>query len=197
MTDQTLHTLPHTGLQVPHTDLKATSLRELNTSRGVACVSTLRLGSRIVGTIEDRGVGGETMFEPKDMRTFGYDEINAFATACRHHGETCSTEHVLNELVEEYDHQRKLNKFLKAGRQFVMRELSELNRFPGDRPTVTAYYSAANAPAPSTAALHLEAVRWVEKQIPLQPGQELQWWNAVSGTWCHLLSHSERAGTRA
>lgn len=92
--------LPHSGLRVPHARLTVTSLKQFEMSRGVAYTATLRLDGTIVGTIENEGCGGETMFQPRPGAGFGYDELNAYAGQCHTVGGWNSTESVLNDLVD-------------------------------------------------------------------------------------------------
>lgn len=98
-------TLPHTVLHVPHDRLRVTSLRELPTSNGVAFTANLRLDRKQVGVIEDAGRGGGPLFSPYPDTGFGFTALNAFAAACRHHGEPVSTERLLSDLVTFADRQ--------------------------------------------------------------------------------------------
>jgi len=95
--------------------LRVTSLRELPTSNGVAFTATLRLDRKQVGVIEDSGRGGGPLFSPWPDTGFGFTELNAFAAACRHHGEPVSTERLLGDLVTEYDLARQLRRATAHG----------------------------------------------------------------------------------
>ncbi|MGI5214840.1 hypothetical protein [Plantactinospora sp. CA-290183] len=100
--------LPHTGLRVPDTSLSVTAYRELTTSDGVAFTANLRVDSKIVGTIENEGHGGMTLLQPRDWRTYGEKQIEAYAARCRtEEGTAVTAEHLLDELIEEADWARK------------------------------------------------------------------------------------------
>lgn len=101
--------LPHTGLQVPDNTLSVSAFKELSTHCGVAYTANLRHRNRIVGTIENGGTGGMTMFHANDWRTFGEKELEAYAARCRtEEGEDVTVENLLDELIDEHDWARKV-----------------------------------------------------------------------------------------
>ena len=142
--------LPHSGLHVPDPTIRVTRLAQLPTFDGVAFQAVLRRGKTQIGTITNDGYGGSTDFHPQPSQPFGYDEIDAFAAACRNRaGQPCSTEAVLNDLVDEYDTGRIVAKYTRQGRISV-RLLA---------PTVagsTDLYTSeiGSVPAPSTDPAH-------------------------------------------
>lgn len=176
-----LVTLPHTGLRVPDPSLRITALRQLRTFDGVAFQATLRLGATIVGTVENDGRGGSTMFRPHTPRGYGFDEINAFAAACvDRDGRPASTETVLNELVDEYDTPRIIARDARKGR-ITVRLMAPLS----SDGTATYCTEFGSVGAPSAAAEHhAEIARAVAKARPAQPGE---WWQVWTGTAWHDL----------
>ncbi|WP_052412479.1 hypothetical protein [Streptomyces mutabilis] len=96
-----LTTLPLTGLEVPHTRYRITSLQQVTMSCGVAFSANVRQGRALVGVIENDGRGGGTWFIPAD-RT-GRQGMAEFTRACRWKGEPISEEEVYDHLIDEYD----------------------------------------------------------------------------------------------
>jgi hypothetical protein len=111
----TLHVLPHTGLQVPHTRLRVSSLKTLPTPDGEAFAATLRLQDRIVGSIDNEGYGGPTAFHT-NATGFSWLDLEAYVAACRtESGRPPTEEIVLDDLVEEYRCARRVAKAHRAG----------------------------------------------------------------------------------
>ncbi len=95
-------TLPHTGLQVPHTDLTVKAIKTLNTDEGMAYNANLYLGTSKVGTVQNEGVGGPTTWCPTALAKFGLADMAAFVAACRDEADQPTTEEfVLASLVDE------------------------------------------------------------------------------------------------
>ena len=63
--------LPHSGLTVPHDAYTVTAYTERKTHDGVAFTGTLRLNGKIIGTVENDGVGGPDTFHSNDALTRG------------------------------------------------------------------------------------------------------------------------------
>jgi hypothetical protein len=98
--------LPHTGLHVPHTRLRVSSLKTLRTPDGAAFTATLRLDGRIVGAIHNDGNGGATTWSAAGSGSRRHD-LDAFVAACRtDDGIATLEEHVLDDLVDEYESAR-------------------------------------------------------------------------------------------
>jgi hypothetical protein len=112
--------LPHTGISVPHTRLTLRKLRSIPTSDGEAYTAELLLDGRPVGTIENTGTGGPTMWHPLDRGVFGPEQMGAFVAACRdEHGQPIAEEFVLAELFEETRTARDVARYVKAGKAVV------------------------------------------------------------------------------
>ncbi len=115
-----LVTLPHTGIRVPHPNLRVSSYRELPTPDGVAYTATLRLGRTPVGTIHNEGMGGLTGYHPTADSPFGHRHLADFAAASRTaDGQPITEESLLEELVTEYENSRHVATATRAGRSPV------------------------------------------------------------------------------
>lgn len=171
-----LTALPHSGLHVPDATVRVSSLRQLETPHGVAFTAVLRRGRQRVGAISNDGRGGETYFTPDQPRTFGFAEINAFAAACRDgHGEPCSTEQVLNDLVDEYDSGRMVTRDAARGR-VTARLLAPLF----DDSTRVYATDVCAVRASSTEPPHrAQIARAVFAARPPQPGERWQLWTGA------------------
>jgi hypothetical protein len=107
--------LPHTGLHVPHTRLRVSSLKRLRTPDGEAFTATLRLDGRIVGHIHNDGNGGATTWTTTGTG-FSWRDLDAYVAACRTDAGTATLEeHILDDLVEEYSSTRTVAKADRAG----------------------------------------------------------------------------------
>ncbi len=115
-TDLTTVRLPHTGLRVPDRSLSVTGYKEMTTSNGVAFTAKLRRNNQIVGVIENHGTGGMTFFYAGTPAVFGETHLEAYAAQCRNEdGGTVNAETLLDELVEEADWARQINRLGKRG----------------------------------------------------------------------------------
>ncbi len=183
-TEEELVLLPHSGLRVPHTRLAVTSLKQLQTSRGVAFTATLRLDGRVVGTIEDQGNGGGPMFEPRHGAGFGHAEFAAFATRCRTSWGGNDVESVLGDLVDEYDTGRIVARNAKAGK-LSLRLMSPITEGSAD------LYCADLATYPSPRVPRTDAERAAlgqscQRHTATGPGQTWQVWDADTAQWIDL-----------
>lgn len=182
-----LITLPHTGMQVPDASVTVSSLR-YHGSRGEGFTATLRKGPAIVGVIDNDYCSGSA-FSPNGKTGFGYDQLNAYAAACRLNGEPCSTETVINELVSEYECARNLAKYQKKGFALVMRMLVLVNP---DRPewgTATgAFYAQRTMPPLATESDRAAFAADFLRANPTESGQAWQWWDETAGAWSPLAS---------
>ena len=106
--------LVHSGLFVPDDRLKVTSLRRLATKGREAFTAVLRPGRARVGTIDNDGRGGATMYHAKRPDVFGWRHLEQFVSQCRHRGGPVADEFVLDCLVDEYDLARRI-KHAQAG----------------------------------------------------------------------------------
>lgn len=111
-------TLPHTGLQVPHTGIRVTSLRQTDVESGIAWSATLREGRVKLGTITNHGTGGMTTFHP---HTSGARRtLVDFVDQCRDSaGEPVDEETVIDELTNEYEQARDVARDQKKHRYTV------------------------------------------------------------------------------
>ncbi|MFE6274062.1 hypothetical protein ACFVQ9_35335 [Streptomyces goshikiensis] len=96
-----LITLSMSGLAVPRTGLRVTSLKQLKTSDGVAYTANVREGRKALGVIENHGSGGDTCFVP--VSHDGRQAMEQFAAACRRNGEPLRRGDVYEHLVDEYE----------------------------------------------------------------------------------------------
>ena len=95
--------LPHTGLLVPVGAPRVAAVRELPMTRAGLCwVADVRLGNRMLGTIENAGTG-ETEFFAADDSAYTQADFAAFAAECRRDGVPLDLESVMELLVEEFD----------------------------------------------------------------------------------------------
>ncbi|MET8605824.1 hypothetical protein ABZV92_20005 [Streptomyces rubiginosohelvolus] len=96
-----LTTLPMTGMEVPHTRYRLTSLQQTTLRCGVAFSVNVREGRALLGVIENHGNGGDTWFDAAsyDIR----QAMRDFVASCRWKGEPVSEEQVYGHLVDEYD----------------------------------------------------------------------------------------------
>jgi hypothetical protein len=109
--------LPHTGMTVPHTRLTLRKLRSMPTSDGEAYTAELLLDGKSVGTIENTGRGGATIWHPSDPARFSRQAMTAFIAACRDDQlQPMHEEFVLAELFEETRTARDIARYLKAGK---------------------------------------------------------------------------------
>ncbi|MER0477400.1 hypothetical protein ABR737_03310 [Streptomyces sp. Edi2] len=115
MTDLT--PLPLTGLEVPHTRYRITSLQQVTMSCGVAFSANVREGRALVGVIENHGRGGGTWFTPAD-RT-GRQGMAEFTRTCRWKGEPISEEEVYDHLIDEYDLARTAKQYARKRTSLV------------------------------------------------------------------------------
>ena len=96
---------PHTGIVAPYL-LTAHDIEYLETGRGVAFTASLRhpeLG--LIGTVENRGDGGQTWFEPRDRDVFSSRDLAEFSARCRQDGspwhEASAVESLLAAVLDE------------------------------------------------------------------------------------------------
>ncbi|GAB3726723.1 hypothetical protein GCM10027590_32230 [Nocardiopsis nanhaiensis] len=98
-------TLPHTGLQVPHTRIRVTSLKEVDVGTGIAWSAVLRQGRTRLGTIDNQGTGGMTLFRADSAAARA--TLAEFVAQCRTSaGAPVDQERVLDELTGEYEWSR-------------------------------------------------------------------------------------------
>jgi hypothetical protein len=110
--------LPHSGLTVPHDGYTVTAYKELKTHDGVAFTATLRLNGKIIGTIENEGMGGPDTFHANDALTYGRQTaaLETFAAQCIDaEGSVPDVEDLLGDLVTEYQTGRDIARAAKRG----------------------------------------------------------------------------------
>jgi hypothetical protein len=111
-------TLPHTGLQVPHTGIRVTSLRQTDVGSGIAWSATLRHGRVKLGTIANHGTGGITIFYAETSGT--RRALADFVDQCHDSaGEPVDEETVIDELTNEYEQARDVVRNQKKHRYTV------------------------------------------------------------------------------
>jgi hypothetical protein len=170
--------LPHTGLRVPHDRYKVTSLREHNSHDGVAFVATLRYDGKPIGTIENGGTGGPTLFHPKMLRNDpGYHPetlLDLYAADARtEQGDPADLEAVLNDLVTEYDWPKRIAKADKLGRTIGRMMINDEH--------IGAYTVAMVELGRPYPALDLEQARTGLLNGKNWPGDD-GWWQLWTGT---------------
>jgi hypothetical protein len=92
----------HEPLRMPHDRLTAGPVEYLNTHTGVAFTAALLLDGAPVGTIENSGRGGTTMFRPSTA-AFGRAQLEQFVAGCRWRGQSADEVQVLESLITEYE----------------------------------------------------------------------------------------------
>lgn len=114
----TMITLPHTGLQVPHTRIRVTSLRQTDVGSGIAWSATLREGRVKLGTIANHGTGAMTLFyaETSGARRALADFVDQCHDSA---GEPVDEETVIDELTNEYEQARDVARAQKKDRYTV------------------------------------------------------------------------------
>ncbi|MEN3308850.1 MAG: hypothetical protein V7603_5052 [Micromonosporaceae bacterium] len=137
--------LPHTGMTVPHTRLGMRKLRAMPTSDGEAYTAELVLDGKPVGTIENTGQGGATIWFPLNRELFDWQAMAAFVAQCRDEdGEPMAEEFVLADLFEEARTARDIARYVKAGK-IPVRTLAAITR-DGEQVAATfadAYYGVS------------------------------------------------------
>jgi hypothetical protein len=170
-----LISLPHTGLAVPHTRLEVTSLKQLETSCGVAFTATLRLQRQVVGTVENEGSGGPTTFYPHGRATFGHRHLDQYAAGCRSAtGETVTAEHVMDDLVTEYETGRSIRRANAKGKT-LLREMEFI--YDDDDQPVGEPFAAGQATC--RPPLNLADRAALLRQLPPSAGH--RWWQIWTG----------------
>jgi hypothetical protein len=114
--------LPHSGLTVPHDGYTVTAYKELTTHDGVAFTATLRLNRKIIGTIENEGMGGPDTFHCNDAHAYGRHTtaLETFAAQCIDaEGDVPEVEYLLGDLVTEYQTGRDIARAAKRGNTLV------------------------------------------------------------------------------
>lgn len=173
-----LTALVHTGLQVPHTRLAVTALRQLSLHDGVAFTATLRHDRQVVGTIENQGTGGGTWFIPTHRATFGDTDLRAFADACRTAAGTVPTvEEILDDLVTEYDTSRAIRRAQRAGRTLLRLYdyIYDEHDQPFGEPII---HSEATAVPPTTDRARQALIAELTTNVPAGPHA---WWRIWNG----------------
>ncbi|GAA1110006.1 MULTISPECIES: hypothetical protein [Nocardiopsis] len=113
-----MFTLPHTGMQVPDTRIRVTSLKEVDLGTGIAWSAVVRAGKTKLGTVSNSGRGGPTDFNA--TTDAAQRRTAAFVAACRDRdGAPMDTENVMETLTEEYEWARDIAKAEKKGRYVV------------------------------------------------------------------------------
>ncbi|GIH05698.1 hypothetical protein Rhe02_37650 [Rhizocola hellebori] len=92
----------HQPLRMPHDRLTVTCIRHLELSTGVAYSATLCLDGQPVGTADNTGTGGPTVFQSTDPR-FSQSDMDRFVDGCRWRGREVCEEFVLETLITEYE----------------------------------------------------------------------------------------------
>ena len=114
-----LVTLPHTGIQIPHTRLHTAAVKTVDTNDGQAYTARLHLDGRQVGIVSNDGNGGPTTWQPLPATSaqFGPRQMAAFADACRDEdGQPIAEEFVLAHLIEETQNADAVNRIMRAGK---------------------------------------------------------------------------------
>ncbi len=179
-----LSPLVHSDLHVPHRRLRVTALHQLPTSDGVAFTAELHLDATPVGTIENDGHGGATMFRSRRPDLFGWRHMEQFVAQCRHNGEPADEEAVLNGLVDEFDLTREIERVSKAGLTLI-RLMS-----PQGWCLTIRTIAAANSTQLTDLAVHLS------NDPAAVPGGIWQIW--TTGCWQHVATLADpRADQRS
>lgn len=169
------------GMRVPHDRLRVTSLEQIPTHNGVAFTATLTLDDQIVGTVENSGNGGATMYYAAS-RAFTWRDMDAYAGACRRSGEPVSTEQVLEALVDEYDFDQAVGAALAEGG--TVARLLDNDGYVRDFATVS--------PVPGSATQDASLARHLAESRPHPAGDHWQIWSGA--TWRYLGSGRPVAG---
>jgi hypothetical protein len=169
--------LPHTGLRVPHTRLRVSSLKTLPTPDGEAFTATLRLQGRIVGWIDNDGRGGPTGFRTNGT-SFGWRDLQAYVATCRTAaGRAPSEDTVLDDLVEEYRCQRRVASADRTGHT----ALRLCEAFNGD----VLHVGMATAARITTDAQRQQLIA----ELAGTPITHREWWQLWTGTaWQDLTA---------
>lgn len=177
-----LITLPHSGLQVPHTGYQITAYKGHSTHDGVAFTCTLRLDKKIIGTVENGGTGGPTLFYPTttEYRATA-DAFEAFAAHCKdERGNTPLGETVLDDLITEYEFTRDITKAAKRGHVL----LRQIHDYEGDDGPMgwPSVYSITDYPA-AAAGDRAKLAADIAKHVPPGPLGWWQIWEADNNRW--------------
>ncbi|MFF0182579.1 hypothetical protein ACFYPF_26170 [Micromonospora sp. NPDC005223] len=168
-------TLPHTGLTVPHTQLRVDGPTQLVSGR--AEQHRLYLGDRFVGWITTHP------HHPHRSATYqtnslGGRELDEYAQQCRlFTGEPATVADVLAELVREHITAADIAERLAASRTPVrlMQHILDGDGQPTGAPYPT-IYASASAPLTTDPAWHRAVARALHRDSPAGPGQHWQIW---------------------
>ncbi|HET8659170.1 MAG TPA: hypothetical protein VFM55_09250 [Micromonosporaceae bacterium] len=167
--------LVHSDLHVPHRRLRVTALHQLPTSDGVAFTAELHLDTTPVGTIENDGHGGATMFCSRRPDLCGWRHMEQFVADCRRHdGERADEETVLIALVDEFDLAGEIERAAKAGLTLI--RLMD----PQGWCLMIRAVAAVNATRLTDLAVHLS------NDPAAVPGEIWQIW--TTGGWHHVVT---------
>ncbi|GIM90129.1 hypothetical protein [Paractinoplanes toevensis] len=180
--------LPHSGLTVPHDGYTVTAYKELSTRDGVAFTATLRLNRKIIGTVENDGVGGPDTFHPNHALANAGQQaaLETFAAQCTDaEGHTPDVEYVLGDLVIEYQTRRNIARAAKRGNTLLrlMQDHEDGNR-PQGWASVTGLLETAQTVAANRGRLRASLLGHTRHAPP--PLGWWQLWQADQSRWTDL-----------
>jgi hypothetical protein len=179
-------TLPHTGLTVPHTDLRVDGPTQPGPDR--AEQHRLYLGDHFLGwiTTHPHRPHRTATYRPVNPHFWGRDLDEYAATARLFTGEPATVADVLAELVREHITAADIAERLAASRTPVrlMQHILDGDGQPTGAPYPT-LYASANAPLTSDPAWHRAVARALHRDCPAGPGQHWQIWTPDGWTRLH------------
>ncbi|MER6757614.1 hypothetical protein ABT235_25910 [Micromonospora echinofusca] len=174
-------TLPHTGLTVPHTQLRVDGPTQ--PGPGHAEQHRLYLGARFVGwiTTHPRHPHRSATYQTNSL---GGRELDEYAQQCRlFTGEPATVADVLAELVREHITAAAVAERLAATCTPIrlMQHIRDGDGQPTGAPYPTTYASA-NAPLTTDPTWHRAVARALHRDSPAGPGQHWQIWTPTGWT---------------
>ncbi|MEV0005875.1 hypothetical protein AB0H28_26820 [Micromonospora sp. NPDC050980] len=176
-------TLPHTGLTVPHTQLRVDGPTQSGPDR--AEQHRLYLGDRFLGwiTTHPHRPHRTATYRPVNLHFWGRDLDDYAATARLFTGEAATVADVLAELVREHITAADVAERVTAFRAPV--RLMQHTLDGDDQPVGAPYpitYASVTAPLTTDPAWHRAVARALHRDRPTSPGQHWQIWTPTGWT---------------
>lgn len=189
--------LPHTGMRVPDRSLAVARIQQLNTARGTAYTALLTRHGRHVGTIENNGCGGPTVFEAKDGRRseFGERALEQYAQQCQADDGTPVTAEVLMEnLLTEHQLTEEVT-YAAVTKKMTLRRWAHQTSsgdLPAGTPWIDRYGVMSHIPGDADARRILAGHLMDGQYAPSRHG----WWQGwLDGSWQDMTERPEGVPT--
>jgi hypothetical protein len=163
-----------------------TAVRYLETYHGVAYAADVALDGRPVGTFDNAGHGGATMFHSSSDR-FGWRDLEQFVAACRWQGTPPEEEQVVQALLNEHEIGGAITAAEALGQHVI--------RLYDDHGNTVATYTSEQIPA-GFAAREAWAAQLTATEGPNHPYLTVFRWQFWTGRhWADLALPIRTTGT--